>query len=61
MRQPMANFLNFKELAIELGIPLRTIYHLNKKGLGPDCHKVGRTFLVSREDLDIWLESSKPK
>jgi excisionase family DNA binding protein len=55
----MAKFLNFKDISIELGLPLRTVYHLNKKGLGPDCHKVGRTFLVSREDLDRWLISRK--
>ena len=55
----MTKFLNFKDLATELGIPLRTIYHLNKEGLGPKCHKVGRTFLVSREDFDTWLADQK--
>jgi excisionase family DNA binding protein len=55
----MTKFLNFKDLATELGIPLRTIYHLNKEGLGPKCHKVGRTFLVSREDFDTWMADQK--
>jgi excisionase family DNA binding protein len=57
----MSSFMNFNEIAKELGLPLRTVYHLNQKGLGPECHKVGRTFLVSRTDFESWLAENKQK
>lgn len=55
----MANYMNLSDVAHELGMPLRTVYYLNQKGLGPKCHKVGRTFLVSREDFDAWIDEQK--
>lgn len=57
----MSSFMNFSEIARELGMPLRTVYHLNQKGLGPKCHKVGRTFLVARSDFESWLAENKQK
>lgn len=51
----MSKYLKFDQIADELGLPVRTIYHLNQAGLGPKCLKVGRTFLVSREDYEAWL------
>jgi excisionase family DNA binding protein len=51
--------MNLSDIAEELGMPLRTVYYLNQKGLGPKCHRVGRTFLVSREDFDAWIDEQK--
>ncbi len=55
----MSDYLNFEDIAKELGIPLRTVYHLNKQGRGPKCHKIGRTYLVSRENYGIWLQANE--
>jgi hypothetical protein len=55
----MSNYLKFDRIAEELGLPVRTIYHLNQAGLGPKCSKVGRTYLVSREDYEKWLIERK--
>jgi excisionase family DNA binding protein len=55
----VSDYLNFEEISKELGIPLRTVYHLNQKGLGPKCHKIGRTFLVARSDYEAWLKATE--
>jgi excisionase family DNA binding protein len=55
----MSEYLRFDDIARELGIPVRTVYHLNQSGQGPKCLKVGRSFLVSREDYKEWLEARK--
>jgi excisionase family DNA binding protein len=55
----MSKYMNLREIAAELGMPLRTVYYLNQKGLGPKCHKVGRTFLVFRDDFDAWMDQQK--
>jgi hypothetical protein len=52
----MSKYLKFDQIAGELGLPVRTVYYLNQAGLGPKCMKVGRTFLVSREDYETWLQ-----
>lgn len=36
------------------GIPLSTVYYLNRKGLGPPSRKLGRKFLVRRMDYENW-------
>jgi excisionase family DNA binding protein len=55
----MPDYLKFDHIANNLGLPVRTIYHLNKTGEGPKCLKVGRTYLVSREDYETWLTQRK--
>ncbi len=55
----MAKYMNLSEVASELGMPLRTVYYLNQQGKGPKCHKVGRTFLIAREDFDAWIDEQK--
>jgi predicted DNA-binding transcriptional regulator AlpA len=57
----MADYLNFNDIAEELGIPIRTVYYLNQIGEGPKCIKVGRTFLVSKSDYASWLKSKEQK
>lgn len=53
----MSEFLKLEDIAQELGMSVRTLYHLNRYGLGPKCLKVGRTFLVSKDDYATWLRS----
>jgi predicted DNA-binding transcriptional regulator AlpA len=51
----MEKYLSFTQIADELGVPARTIYHLNQIGKGPKCFKVGRTFRVASKDYEAWL------
>lgn len=55
----MSEYLRFDDIARDLGMSVRTVYHLNQQGLGPKCLKVGRKFLVSRDDYKEWLEAQK--
>ncbi len=54
----MEKYLSFAEIAARLGVPTRTIYHLNSTGKGPMCTKVGRAFRVSEENLAKWLSDN---
>lgn len=51
--------LSLAEVAKILNIPLRTVYHYNKVGLGPRSMKIGRHIRVSRLDLAEWIEENK--
>jgi hypothetical protein len=55
----MSEYLRFDYIANDLGLPVRTIYYLNKIGAGPKCLKVGRTFLVARRDYDTWIKARR--
>ena len=54
----MTSYLSFEDIARELGVPVRTVYFLNQKGLGPKTLKVGRAFRVSQSDFDSWREGN---
>lgn len=51
----MEKYMSFAQIAEQLGVPTRTIYHLNQSGKGPRCLRVGRTFRVAQKDFDAWL------
>jgi predicted DNA-binding transcriptional regulator AlpA len=53
----VSEFLKLEDIAQDLGMSVRTLYHLNRNGLGPKCLKIGRTFLVSKDDYANWLRS----
>lgn len=57
VRRKVSEFLRLDDIAQDLGMSLRTIHHLNQKGLGPKCVRVGRRFLVSKDDYAAWLKS----
>ena len=52
----MENYLTYQEIAIQLNIPLRSLYQYNKDGKGPKTTKIGRHLRVSVSDLEAWLK-----
>jgi excisionase family DNA binding protein len=50
--------LSPQDLALELGIPIATIYKWNYSGGGPPLIKVGRHVRYRRGDVDAWLEAN---
>lgn len=48
--------LDSTELAIELGVPLRTLDQWAYTKTGPKTIKIGRHRRYRREDVDAWLE-----
>jgi excisionase family DNA binding protein len=54
----MEKYLSFTEIAELLGIPARTVYHLNQAGDGPKAVRVGRAFRVAQSDLESWLKNN---
>jgi excisionase family DNA binding protein len=50
----MSNFLTIEEIADDLQIPRRTIYHFMQKGDFPETHKFGRHKRVHIDDYLKW-------
>ena len=42
----MSRWYNFKEISIQLGIPVKSIYFYHERGDGPRVHKFGRHLRV---------------
>ena len=53
-------WLSPEDLAVELDVPLRSVYQWNHKGTGPTGKKIGRHIRYSRESVDKWL-SERPQ
>jgi len=51
----MKKFLTYTEISEHIQIPLRTLYFLNSKGLGPKTYKFGRAYRVHIRDYSAWL------
>lgn len=52
----MDDHVDMTWISRDSGIPLSTVYYLNKKGLGPPSQRLGRKFLVKRTDYEDWKE-----
>ena len=48
-------WLSPEDLAVELGVPLKSVYVWNHKGTGPAVTKLGRHVRYSRKAVDEWL------
>jgi hypothetical protein len=51
----MNKFLSFEEISEHVGIPLRTLYYLQKQGLAPVAYKFGKAYRVHISDYANWL------
>ena len=51
----MDESLRFEEISDHVGIPLESLYDLQKQGLAPIAIKVGNTFRVQISDYANWL------
>lgn len=51
----MKKFLSFEEISEHVGIPLRTLYYLQKQGLAPVAYKFGKAYRVHISDYANWL------
>lgn len=53
--QQHGHLMTLPEVAAYLRIPLKTLYDMRYRGVGPVGIKVGRHVRLRREDLDAWL------
>tara|TARA_B110000503_G_scaffold130398_1_gene203742 strand:+ start:145 stop:312 length:168 start_codon:yes stop_codon:yes gene_type:complete len=51
--------MKLQEIALKHGMSIKTMYYLNKNGLGPKAHKFGRQYLVKIEDYATWVRESE--
>lgn len=51
----MKKFFSFEEISEHVGIPLRTLYYLQKQGLAPVAYKFGKAYRVHVSDYANWL------
>jgi predicted DNA-binding transcriptional regulator AlpA len=54
----MEKYLEYKEIAETLSIPIRSLYEYNKQGTGPKTTKIGRHLRVAISDFRAWVESN---
>ena len=50
-------WLTLKDISLELGIPLKTVYYYHESGEGPAAYKFGKHIRIKREDFDFWVAS----
>jgi excisionase family DNA binding protein len=53
----MSEWIGVEALALELGVPVRTVYAWRTAGTGPRGHKIGKHVRFRREDVEQWLTS----
>lgn len=51
----MSKYYSYSEIALELEIPVRTLYKYNADGIGPKTIRVGRHLRVQEKDYLQWL------
>jgi excisionase family DNA binding protein len=51
----LARLVGPDEIAVFLGVPLRTVYRWRSRGEGPPGYRVGRHVRYRVEDVDRWL------
>lgn len=54
-KEDMNKFFSFEEISEHVGIPLRTLYYLQKQGLAPVAYKFGKAYRVHISDYANWL------
>jgi excisionase family DNA binding protein len=47
------------EVAVFLGVPLRTIYRWRSRGNGPRGYRIGRHVRYRVDDIERWLEDHR--
>ncbi len=52
-----SEWLSPEDLAMELGIPLGTIYRWRSCHTGPRGHRMGRHVRFRRSDIESWIQS----
>ena len=50
-------WLSVDDLAVELDLPVSTIYAWRSRGRGPRAHKIGKYLKFRRPDVEKWLET----
>lgn len=53
-------YLTIDDLAAELQVPKKTIYHWRTQGAGPRGFTVGKHVRFRRVDVDTWVDSLLP-
>ncbi|MFF3330284.1 helix-turn-helix transcriptional regulator [Streptomyces sp. NPDC002888] len=45
------------EVAVYLGVPVKTLYQWKYRGIGPNVHKVGRHLRYRWSEVDAWVNA----
>lgn len=51
----MDSIVDLGWISRDTGIPLSTMHHYNRTGVGPPSYKIGRRYWVKRSDYENWL------
>jgi hypothetical protein len=51
--------MKLSDIALDMQMSIKTLYYLNKQGLGPRAYKFGRQYLVKRTDYESWIRASE--
>lgn len=54
---PGTEWIGIEQLALELGVPVRTVYTWRTKGKGPRGATFGKHVRFRRVDVEKWIES----
>ncbi|MFJ2770064.1 MULTISPECIES: helix-turn-helix domain-containing protein [Streptomyces] len=46
-----------EEVAVYLGVPVKTLYQWRHRRIGPTVHKVGRHLRYRWREVDAWLDA----
>lgn len=60
-KQASSNWITLKILAKEVGVSVKHLQRLCRKGILPHTKPTGRLILVSRDEFDIWLSENQIK
>ena len=55
----MKVWLSLQEIAEELEIPVSSIYHYRRMGMGPKCYQFGKHVRVHIHDFIQWKEENQ--
>jgi excisionase family DNA binding protein len=58
-RAESARLVSPEEVAMFLGVPLRTVYRWRSRGDGPRAYRVGRHVRYRVEDVEAWLDEHR--
>lgn len=51
-------WMKIDDIALELGIPVKTIYFYYKNGKAPKSYRFGKHIRFKREDFESWTASN---
>jgi predicted transcriptional regulator len=55
----IADWMSMQDIAYKQGMSVKTVYHLNKLGLGPITYRFGRRYMVKVEDYEQWVRENR--